>query len=475
MIPTWAERQRLLGFCADDVQKLAIAQSTYNSPYAQMVKKLFTDLYGVRLVEIAFEVAPEEIGLIDSSGQPVLTAEQQDCFERNRAKLEAATPNKPLTPQVILAEALENGSFTLTPTQTALLEKETKKLHDNAATQLAQADMVFLAGNASDVPPDFYDKSPHPKTKIRKNPLYIRPDIDRNIVAYAGKKDLPMLGVCYGAQMMAITGFGDDSKKGAWLIQDIPDHGHTKNKDTKTHIKPMYGGVTRKVTAAFVDNGEYITAITGKSKNPFIHSDAVQPIKVTSGTNLHALIRTAFPNMHYTADQTIEIVEYHSHHQALKWDSIDPDKGLHIAAWSEERFVEAVEAGRDANGNKLATFMLGTQVHPEVGVAMPPAWLEDARKGHKISATGGLTQSFAEAMIYTSIFLNKWQKAGFNRQDAPTYSELVAFEEQFMELPPIQQEALGTDNPAIIHYVAQQLNLTPKLRTSSGKPKPQTP
>lgn len=467
MIPTWEERQQLLGFNEQDVQKLTIVQSAYSSPYSQMAKRLFSEVYGLQLVEVEFEVPPEKIGLIDSTGQPVLNSKQQVCYDAARTRLEKSSPDVSFSAHGILQEALEETEFELTAEQYRLLALEKEHLEEQASIKMQQADMVFLAGNASDVPPAFYKKTPHKKTKIRHSPLYIRPEIDRSVVMVAGKKDLPMWGVCYGAQMMVVNGFGDEDRKGAWLIQDIPDHGCRIKKDTHTHIKPKYGGVTRKVTADFVDNGEYISALRGEADNPFIHSDAVQPIEIVPGTSLHALARSAFPEMCYRAEQTIEFAEYHSHHQAVKWDTIDPAEGLYIAAWSKERFVEATEAGRDADSNKVATLMIGTQVHPEVGIGMPAEWLEDVREGKKEAPTGNLLKSFAEAMIYTSLFLDKWQKAGFARKDAPTYAELVRFEEQLMSLPSEQRVKIQNNGqPMIVYYVAKELKLCPQKASS---------
>jgi putative glutamine amidotransferase len=88
-----------------------------------------------------------------------------------------------------------------------------------AAEVLDRLDGLVIAGGA-DVDPGRYGEEPHPETEG------LRPDRDAGefaILAEALRRDLPVLGICRGMQVMAVHA-------GGRLIQHMPDevghHGH---------------------------------------------------------------------------------------------------------------------------------------------------------------------------------------------------------------------------------------------------------
>lgn len=90
---------------------------------------------------------------------------------------------------------------------------------------LDRIDAIIFAGG-SDVDPALYGQAPHPTTKVR-------PDRDRAellLLRAAMTRDLPILGICRGLQLMAVA-------SGGRLYQHLPDllghHGHRPTSGPK--------------------------------------------------------------------------------------------------------------------------------------------------------------------------------------------------------------------------------------------------
>jgi len=77
---------------------------------------------------------------------------------------------------------------------------------------LSQADGILLPGSPTDVDPQWYGVQPHPKLGT----LYPERDsTDFALLKHAEAADLPVLGICFGAQSLNVF-------RGGPLVQDIP-------------------------------------------------------------------------------------------------------------------------------------------------------------------------------------------------------------------------------------------------------------
>ncbi|NVN06653.1 gamma-glutamyl-gamma-aminobutyrate hydrolase family protein [Asaia spathodeae] len=86
--------------------------------------------------------------------------------------------------------------------------------HDPAlATALmARLDGLVVTGGAFDPDPALYDEAPHPRTTLKPG----RTDAELAYLAAARSRDLPVLGICGGMQLMAIAWGGS-------LFQHLPE------------------------------------------------------------------------------------------------------------------------------------------------------------------------------------------------------------------------------------------------------------
>lgn len=77
---------------------------------------------------------------------------------------------------------------------------------------LNDADGILLTGG-SDIDPRFYNQEKHQKTEIKEP---IRDDFEIALIKQAMQRKIPILGICRGAQVLAIADGGE-------LYQHIPD------------------------------------------------------------------------------------------------------------------------------------------------------------------------------------------------------------------------------------------------------------
>lgn len=84
--------------------------------------------------------------------------------------------------------------------------------HCKQAKSIIEADLVVFTGGA-DVEPAYYGEKTHPKTHFLTN----RDDYDIGIYVMCLENGIPMLGICRGAQFLAVMGGGK-------LYQDVDNH-----------------------------------------------------------------------------------------------------------------------------------------------------------------------------------------------------------------------------------------------------------
>ncbi len=175
---------------------------------------------------------------------------------------------------------------------------------DEIAKRLAQCDAVLLPGSRADVDPQKYGQEKHPKTAE----IDARRDMaDELLLQDAYNLRKPVLGICYGMQMLNVYQTGT-------LIQDLADQKKT----------PVNHAAGRAV--------------------PNAHEVRVEP-ESTLGEILRPFL-----------DAKHELMVNSSHHQAAE----TPGTGLRVVArCPEDNVIEAVE-GVDPNH-----FVVGVQWHPE--------------------------------------------------------------------------------------------------------------
>jgi putative glutamine amidotransferase len=184
-------------------------------------------------------------------------------------------------------------------------------------------DGILLPGSPTDIDPAIFGEQPHPKLgKL----LPERDALDLSLLEYGERKQLPVLGICFGAQSLNVF-------RGGKLIQDIPS------------VVPA---------AAFHDDH-------GEPQQPARH-------RVSLGKN-SLLARLA-------GAEALEVNSFH--HQAIS----EPGRNLKVVATAPDGVIEGVE---DTTGK----FFVGVQWHPERGFkddafakALFTAFVEEAGKSH---------------------------------------------------------------------------------------------
>lgn len=159
-------------------------------------------------------------------------------------------------------------------------------------------DGLVLAGGA-DIDPAAYGAERHPETQ------HTVPERDAFEIALVGaalERDLPLLGICRGMQLMNVA-------RGGTLLQHLPDsHGHHEHRRT-----------------------------------PGSFDGADHDVRLAEGSLVHAI-----------AGETLHATKSH-HHQGV--DRVG--EGLELTGWATlDDLPEALELG----GNRFA---LGVQWHPE--------------------------------------------------------------------------------------------------------------
>ena len=180
--------------------------------------------------------------------------------------------------------------------------------HDSALAgiYLDQIDALIVTGGDFDVNPAQYGEiSRHEKVTLKP----ARTDFETTVTEGALKRDMPVLGICGGQQLLNVI-------LGGTLIQHIPD-----------------------------ENGG---ALEHEQSNP--RDEAGHAVRVERGTLLHEITGA-------------DILEVNSaHHQAAK----DLGEGVAVNAIAEDGIIEGIESAR-------YRFCLGVQWHPEFSISQGDA------------------------------------------------------------------------------------------------------
>jgi len=170
---------------------------------------------------------------------------------------------------------------------------------DAAWRQLVARGHGLLLVGGADLDPAAYGRKRHPQTVLTPR---IRQEADARLAAWADRRRMPTLGICLGAQTLAVH-------RGGTLIQHLPDVAASY----QAHARPE--GDPRPRHPVRIDPTSRLAAIVG-----------ARPLNVNT-----------------------------SHHQAID----QPGRHLRAVAWFDDRLIEAVEDPRPDR------FFLGVQWHPE--------------------------------------------------------------------------------------------------------------
>jgi putative glutamine amidotransferase len=173
---------------------------------------------------------------------------------------------------------------------------------DQAEDYLDRIDGLVITGGAFDVDPTYYNGGDRHETVNTKDR---RTQFEFAITQGALKRNLPVLGICGGQQLLHVV-------LGGRLIQHIPD----TVADALAHEQP----------------------------NP--RDQAGHKVSIAVGTKLHEIVGTA------------ELPVNSAHHQA----AADMPKGVVINARAPDGVIEGIEA-------PAYRFCLGVQWHPEFSIS----------------------------------------------------------------------------------------------------------
>lgn len=165
---------------------------------------------------------------------------------------------------------------------------------------LSHLDGILLPGSDTDVNPLRFGEEPHPKLG---RVIYEKEETDLLVLEEAEKLNLPVLGICFGMQVLNVF-------RGGSMIQDI-------ESQVPNYIKHQQGvPLERNSHSIEVDENSTLMGLITKKKGE---------------VNSH-------------------------HHQAVK----EVGKNLKATAWATDGIIECIEDTRENH------FALGVQWHPEL-------------------------------------------------------------------------------------------------------------
>lgn len=155
---------------------------------------------------------------------------------------------------------------------------------DHIADIVSRLDGVLLPGCDSDPDPSLYGEDPHP------NLGFVVPEkdaTDLRVIAEAEMDGIPILGICYGMQILNVA-------RGGTLIQDIP----SQVENAVNHQQ----GIPRERNShrIRIEEGSIVGDLSNGDDNAMVNSHHHQAVKVV-GDNLRATS--------WTSDGVIESFE----------------------------------------------------------------------------------------------------------------------------------------------------------------------
>lgn len=170
---------------------------------------------------------------------------------------------------------------------------------------VAGLDGILLPGSDTDPDPYRYGEEPHPRLK---KVIVEKDETDLLVLAAAEERNIPVLGICFGMQILNVS-------RGGTLIQDI-------GSQIDSPLKHDQGiPLERNSHRIRIEDGSFLAKLAGKG------TDGVENVKVNS-----------------------------HHHQAVKVVGRD----LKAIASTSDGVIEAVEDTREGR------FVIGVQWHPEL-------------------------------------------------------------------------------------------------------------
>ncbi len=183
---------------------------------------------------------------------------------------------------------------------------------DEIAKTLADCDAVLLPGSRADIDPSKYGEVRHPKT-AEVDPR--RDMADELLLQDAYNVRKPILGICYGMQMLNVYQTGT-------LVQDIAEQ-------VKSPINHAAGRAVPKAHSVTVDARSRLAEILGPYLDPrgeLVVNSSHHQAAAEVGTALRVVARCP-------ADRVIEAVE-----------GIDPEHFVLGVQWHPERTLEEPES-----------------------------------------------------------------------------------------------------------------------------------
>jgi len=171
---------------------------------------------------------------------------------------------------------------------------------------------LVISGGDFDLDPAWYGEQSHPKLRLPKPE---RAFWEQALLLAAGKRKLPILGICGGEQLLNVA-FGGD------LYQDLGTQfpGALSHEQTEDPHQPSH------------------------------------LVKLDPRSQLGRILGTS------------ELMVNSTHHQAIK----NLGKGLHPVAWAPDGVIEAIEVPN--RPFVIGPFVIGVQWHPEALYRQEPLW-----------------------------------------------------------------------------------------------------
>lgn len=210
---------------------------------------------------------------------------------------------------------------------------------------LKDCDALIFPGNKRDINPSLYgvDKI-HPETKKRlpQNLLNVRQETEIRMIQFALKKrNLPILGICGGMQLINVV-------LGGSLVQHLPDDPRIPNDKGNPHHDKKLKDLTKTLLHNFEENFEQI--IEGKKDNNLY--PGTHPMKVIPNSLLAKIYQENDPVTDLSTIKELSI-----HHQGCFKENLS--KQLTATAISPDGVIEAAEH------KDYPKMFLVTQFHPE--------------------------------------------------------------------------------------------------------------